>query len=95
MKLKPLYDKIVVKQEDAEEKTLGGIILAPVSQEKPQMGIVVAVGHGRLDNQCGVHPLKIEVGNRVIFEKYSGVCVKIGEEDFLIFREDQILGIIE
>ena len=93
--LKPLSDHVLVKPLSKEEKTKGGIYLPDTAKEKPQEGEVIAVGPGRmLDNGSRVAP-EVKVGDKVIYAKYGGTEVKIGEEEYLIMRESDILAIIE
>lgn len=93
MKLKPLGDKVVIKVNAEEMKTSGGIILPGSAQEKPQQGKVIAVGTGEMISGKKV-PLEVEVDNQVIFSKYSGNEIKIGDEEFSIIRQADILAII-
>ncbi|AWB09433.1 chaperonin GroES [Thermodesulfobium acidiphilum] len=93
MNLKPLGDRIIVEPVEAEEKTLSGIVLPDTAKEKPQEGIVVAVGPGRiLDNGTRV-PLEVKVGDRVVFAKYGGTEIKINSKDYLILSERDIYAI--
>ena len=95
MKVKPLQDRILVKRIQEEEKTKGGIIIPDAAKEKPQEGIVVAVGDGKvLDNGQRVAP-SVKAGDKILFGKYSGTEIKVDGEEHLIMREDDILGIIE
>lgn len=92
--IRPLHDRVIVKRKDAVSKTSSGIVLPDISQERPAEGIVIAVGNGRLvDGVC--HPLDVKIGDEVLFGKYSGSEVTLNNEDFLIMREDEILGVIE
>ena len=94
MKLNPLNDRVVVTPLDAEEKTLGGVILPDTAQEKPNKGQVVAVGPGRLVESTGDRiPVNVQEGQVVFYGKYSGTEVKVNETDFKILREDDILGV--
>jgi len=95
MKLRPLQDRILVKRVEEEEKTKGGIIIPDTAKEKPAEGKVIAVGHGKLDENGKRIPLEIKKGNRILFGKYSGTEVKIEGEEHLIMREDDVLAIIE
>lgn len=95
MKLKPLADRVVVKRIEEEEVKKGGIIIPDTAKEKPQKGEVVAVGPGRLDEKGNRIPLEVKVGDKVIFSKYAGTEVKVGDEEYLVMREDDILCIIE
>ncbi|MDO9492277.1 co-chaperone GroES [Acetobacterium sp.] len=94
MSLRPLGDKVVIKVKAEEVKTLGGIVLPGSAQEKPQQGKVVAVGTGEIIDGKKV-PLDVKVDDEVIYSKYSGNEVKIGEEEFLIIRQADILAIVE
>lgn len=95
MKIKPLYDRVVLKRiENTAEKTKGGIIIPDTAKEKPQEGEVIAVGAGKRDEAGKVHALEVKKGDRVLFGKYSGTEIKIDGEDVVIVREDEILGII-
>ncbi|MBI4857605.1 MAG: co-chaperone GroES [Acetobacterium woodii] len=94
MSLRPLGDKVVIKVKAEEVKTLGGIVLPGSAQEKPQQGKVVAVGTGEIIDGKKV-PLDVKVDDEVIYSKYSGSEVKIGEEEFLIIRQADILAIVE
>jgi chaperonin GroES len=95
-KLKPLYDKIVVKrQEEQEQRTASGIIIPDTAKEKPQIGEVVAVGEGKRLNNGEIAPLKVKVGDKVIFNKYAGTEVELDGEKYLIMSEDEVLAILE
>jgi len=96
VKVKPLADRVVVKRlEEEEAKSPGGIIIPDTAKEKPQKGIVVAVGPGRIDDNGNRVPMEVKVGDKVLFAKYAGSEVKIEGEEYLIMREDDILAIIE
>jgi chaperonin GroES len=96
MKVRPLYDRIVVKRlEDEAETSQGGIIIPDSAKEKPQQAEVVAVGKGKRLDDGKLVPLEVEVGNRILFGKYSGNEIKIDGTEYLILREDEILGVIE
>jgi chaperonin GroES len=96
IKIRPLYDRIVVKRiAEDEEKTTGGIIIPDSAKEKPQQGEVVAVGKGKRLDDGTLVPLEVKVGDKILFGKYSGSeAPKLGDE-YLIMREDEVLGIIE
>ena len=89
--LKPLHDRIVVKRIEEKETVKGGIIVPDTAKEKPQEGEVVAVGAGKLHEGKRI-PLDVEVGDRVLFGKYGGTEIKIEDEEYLILREDEVLG---
>jgi chaperonin GroES len=95
MKFRPLHDRVVVRRIDAEEKTRGGIIIPDTAKEKPQEGEVVAVGPGARDEQGKLLPLDVQVGDRILFGKWSGTEVKIDGEELLIMKEADIMGVID
>ena len=95
MKLRPLQDRILVQRVEEETKTKGGIIIPDTAKEKPAEGKVVAVGNGKVSDDGQRIPLEIKEGDRILFGKYSGTEVKVEGEEYLIMREDDILGIIE
>ncbi len=95
MKVKPLHDRILVQRVEEETTTKGGIIIPDTAKEKPVEGKIIAVGNGRIGDDGKVIPLEVKVGDRVLFGKYGGTEVKIEGEEYLIMREDDILGIIQ
>jgi chaperonin GroES len=95
MKLKPLQDRILVQRVEEEKTTKGGIIIPDTAKEKPAEGKVVAVGDGKVGDDGKRIPLTIKKGDRILFGKYSGTEVKIEGEEYLIMREDDVLGVIE
>jgi len=95
MKLRPLQDRILVQRVEEETKTKGGIIIPDTAKEKPAEGKIVAAGNGKVGDDGKRIALEVKVGDRVLFGKYSGTEVKVEGEEFLIMREDDILGIIE
>ena len=95
MKIRPLYDRIVVKRIEQGEELQGGLFIPDSAKEKPQEGEVVAVGKGKRLEDGKVVPLDVQVGNRILFGKYSGSEIKVDGEEFLIIREDDVLGVIE
>ncbi|MBW1698725.1 MAG: co-chaperone GroES [Deltaproteobacteria bacterium] len=95
MKLRPLQDRILVKRLEEEEKTKGGIIIPDTAKEKPAEGKVIAVGNGKLGDDGKRIPLEVKKGDRILFGKYSGTEVKIEGEEYLIMREEDILGIVD
>ncbi|MFO8112760.1 MAG: co-chaperone GroES [Desulfosalsimonadaceae bacterium] len=95
MKIKPLNDRILVKRLEEEAKTRGGIIIPDSAKEKPAQGEVIAVGDGKLGDDGKRVPLQVKKGDRVLFAKYAGTEIKIEDEEHLVMREDDILGIIE
>ena len=95
-KLRPLYDKIVVKVEEAkEQRTASGIIIPDTAQEKPQIGEVIAVGEGRLLQNGEIKPLAVKVGDYVVFNKYAGTEVELEGEKYLILSEEEVLAVLE
>src|SRR5205085_578549 len=94
MHFRPLHDRVVVRRIEAEEKTSGGIIIPDTAKEKPQEGEVVAVGPGARDDSGTLVELSVEVGDRILFGKWSGTEVRIDGEDLLIMKESDILGVI-
>lgn len=95
MKIRPLYDNVLVKRKDEETVTAGGIVLPGSAKEKPNQGEVIAVGNGALLENGEIRPLTVKVGNKVLFGQYSGNTVKIDGEEFVIMRENEIYGVIE
>jgi len=93
--LKPIGDRVVVRPKSAEEMTKSGIILPDTAKERPQEGEVMAVGTGRVMDDGTVVPLAVKVGETVLFSKYGGTEIKIGGEEYIILREDDILAILE
>ena len=94
MKIRPLNDRVLVKRLEEEEKTKGGIIIPDSAKEKPAEGEVIAVGPGRLDDKGKRVPVELKAGDRVLFSKYGGTDVKLDGQDYLIMREDDILGVV-
>jgi len=95
MKIRPLQDRVIVQRIEEEEKTKGGIIIPDTAKEKPQEGKVVSVGKGKVGEDGKVIPLDVKAGDKILFGKYSGTEVKLSGEEYLIMREDDILGVIE
>ena len=95
MKLKPLDDRIVIKQSEAEEKTTGGIILPDTAKEKPQIGKIVAVGPGKLLENGKRSKMSVKKNDTVIYAKYMGSDVEIDGENYVILKESDVLGIVE
>jgi chaperonin GroES len=94
MDIRPLYDRIVVKRLEEEDTVQGGIIIPDSAKEKPQKGEVVAVGKGKRLEDGKIIPLDVQVGDKILFGKYSGSDIKIGGIEYLIMREDEVLGVI-
>jgi len=95
MDVRPLADRILVKRSEEEERTKGGIIIPDTAKEKPVQGKVIAVGKGKVTEDGKVIPLEVKAGDKVLFGKYAGTEVKIENVDYLILREEDILGVIE
>ncbi len=94
MKIKPLRDRVIVRRLNEEETTKGGIIIPDTAKEKPQEGEVVAVGSGKILDDGKVVPLEVKKGDKILFGKYSGTEVKVDGDEYLMMREDEILGIV-
>jgi len=94
-KIRPLQDRVIVQRVEEEQKTKGGIIIPDTAKEKPQEGKVIAVGKGKLNDDGKLIPLDVKAGDRILFGKYSGTEVKMDGDEYLIMREDDILGVIE
>jgi chaperonin GroES len=95
MNLRPLHDRVVVRRLEEGESMRGGIIIPDTAKEKPQQAEVVAVGNGKLLENGQRAPIEVKAGNRILFGKYSGAEVRIDGEDYLILREDEVLGVLE
>jgi chaperonin GroES len=95
MKLRPMHDRILVQRVEEEQTTKGGIIIPDSAKEKPAEGKVISVGNGKVTDEGKRVPLEVKVGNRILFGKYSGSEVKIDGNEYLIMREDDVLGILE
>ena len=94
-KIQPLHDRILVKRLEEKETKKGGIIIPDTAKEKPQEGEVIAVGHGKRDENGKLIPLDVKAGDKILFGKYSGSEVKLGDEEYLIMREEDVLGILQ
>jgi len=95
MKIRPLHDRVLAKRTEEEKTTPGGIVIPDSAAEKPIQGEVVAVGNGKILDNGEVRKLDVKKGDKILFGKYSGTEVKVGGEDYLVLREDDIMGIIE
>ncbi len=95
MNFKPLKDRVLVKYSEEPEKSSGGIFIPDTAKEKPQKGEIIAVGPGRVTEDGKLQKMELKVGDVVLFEKYSGSKINIDEQEYLIIREDDILGTIE
>lgn len=95
MKLKPLYDRIIVKASEPEEKTAGGIIIPDTAKEKPMQGIIQAIGTGARSESGDRIAFDVKVGDRVLFGRFAGTTVKIDGEEFIVLKENEIFAVIE
>ena len=95
MIFKPLHDRVLIKPVEAQEGVKGRIVIPDTAKEKPQEGQVVAVGSGKKEKHGKVIPLDVKAGDRILFGKYSGTEIKIDNENYLILREEEVLGVIE
>jgi len=95
MNIRPLHDRVVIRRKEEETTSPGGIVLPDSAAEKPVQGEVVAVGKGKILESGDVRPLDVKVGDKVLFGKYSGTEVKLGGEEVLVMREEDIMGVIE
>jgi len=95
MNVRPLRDRILVKRLEEEEQRVGGIIIPDTAKEKPQQAKVMAVGNGRVNDEGQVIPLDVKAGDTILFGKYAGTEIKLDNEEYLIIREDEVLGVIE
>lgn len=95
MKLRPLQDRIIVKRLEEETMTAGGIFIPETAKEKPQKGEVIAVGNGKKTEDGKIIPIDVKAGDQVLFGKYAGTEIKIEGQEYLIMREDDILGVME
>ncbi len=95
MKIRPLHDRVIVRRLEEERKTPGGIVIPDTAKEKPIQGEIVAVGKGKILENGETRALDVKVGDKVLFGKYSGTEVKVGNEELLVMREEDIMGVIE
>ena len=95
MKIRPLQDRVIVERVEEEERTKSGIIIPDTAKEKPQEGKVIAVGQGKRTEEGKLLPVSVKAGDRILFGKYSGTEVKLNGNEYLIMREEDILGIVE
>lgn len=95
MKIRPLQDRVIVKRLEEENRTASGLIIPDTAKEKPQRGEIVAAGPGKKDDKGKLIPLDVKAKDKVLFSKYAGTEIKIGGEELLIMREDDIMGIID
>ena len=95
MNIRPLHDRVIVRRLEEERKTAGGIVIPDTAKEKPIQGEVVAVGKGKILENGEVRALDVKVGDKVLFGKYSGTEVKVSNEELLVMREEDIVGVVE
>ena len=95
MKIRPLHDRIIVKRLDEEKKTASGIVIPDTAAEKPDQGEVISVGTGRRSDNGVLIPLDVHAGDRVLFGKYSGQTVRVKGDEYLVMKEEDIMGIVE
>jgi chaperonin GroES len=95
MNIRPLHDRIIVERLEEETTTAAGIIIPDSAKEKPQQGIIKAVGKGKVTEEGKVMPLDVKVGDKVLFGKYSGTDIKLDGKEYLMMREDDVLGVVE
>ena len=95
MNLRPLKDRVLIKYSEEPEKSAGGLFIPDTAKEKPQRGEIVAVGSGKITDDGKVQKMEVKVGDIVLFEKYSGSKINIDDTEYLIIREDDILGIVQ
>ena len=95
MKVRPLHDRIIIERIDEGEQKVGGIIIPDTAKEKPQQGKVIAVGKGRVEKDGKVTPLDVKAGDTILFGKYAGQEIKLDGSEYLIIREEEVLGVIE
>ncbi len=95
MKVRPLHDRILVQSIDDGEQQVGGIIIPDTAKEKPQRGTVVAAGKGKLRDDGNITPMDVKAGDTILFGKYSGQEIKVDGEEYLIMKEDEVLGVVD
>lgn len=93
--IRPLHDRVIVRRLEEERKTPGGIVIPDTAKEKPIQGEVIAIGRGKILENGEVRPLDVKVGDKVLFGKYSGTEVRINNEELLVMREEDIMGVVE
>jgi chaperonin GroES len=95
MNMRPLHDRIIVKRMEEERTSPGGIVIPDSATEKPSKGEVIAVGHGKILDNGQVRPLSVKAGDKILFGKYSGTEIKVDGTEYLVMREDDVMGVIE
>jgi len=94
-KIRPLHDRVIVRRLEEERKSAGGIVIPDSAKEKPVQGEVIAAGTGKILEDGKIRPLDVKAGDKVLFGKYSGTEVRIGDEELLVMREEDIMGVVE
>ena len=94
-KIRPLHDRVIVRRLEEERKSAGGIVIPDTAKEKPVQGEVIAVGTGKIMEDGKVRPLDVKTGDKILFGKYSGTEVRVADEELLVMREEDIMGIVE
>jgi chaperonin GroES len=95
VKLQPLGDRVVVEREESEQTTAGGIVLPDTAKDKPSRGVVISIGSGRMLDDGSRSPMQVKPGDRVLFSSYAGEVFRVGEDELLLMREDDLLAVIE
>ncbi|GMR21131.1 MAG: co-chaperone GroES [Gammaproteobacteria bacterium] len=95
MKIRPLHDRVIVRRLEEETTSPGGIVIPDSAKEKPIQGEIIAVGNGKIQDNGDIRPLDVKVGDKVLYGKYAGTEVKIGDEELLVMREEDIMGVVE
>jgi chaperonin GroES len=95
MKVRPLHDRVIVERIEETEQRVGGIIIPDSAKEKPQQGKIIAAGNGRVEKDGKITPLDVKAGDTILFGKYAGQEIKIDGNEYLIMREEEVLGVIE
>jgi chaperonin GroES len=95
VKIRPLHDRVLVRRLEENEKTSGGIYIPDTAKEKPSRGSVIAIGKGKILENGDIRPLDVQVGDTVLFGKYAGTEVRVADQDYLVMREDDIMGVIQ
>ena len=95
VKIRPLHDRVIVRRLEEERRSAGGIVIPDTAKEKPVQGEVVAAGKGKILENGEIRPLDVKVGDKILFGKYSGTEVKVGSEELLVMREEDIMGVVE
>ena len=94
-KIRPLHDRVIIKRVEEETKSAGGIVIPDTAKEKPVRGKIIAIGKGKLLENGDIRPLDVQVGNVVLFGKYAGTEVKVDDQELLVLREEDIMGVVE